>query len=204
MKNISDYLNARLTGLRRMQGSKGVKRARSINNTLRELRTQLTPQRAKSIGRVWGFAPKQATAARGSGGDTIVEVLIALTVLAVAMATNYGIGARSISMGIEAKKRTEALSLAQSQVDYITAAQKNGNLSPYPAHAYFCLLPNSGNVVAKSQADQLCALTNNGATYDIGTKYNSSTKIFTVTAQWDASGAPNGTANLNLYYKLPG
>lgn len=55
------------------------KRARRISNTLSELRTQLTPQLAKSGSGVAGSAGQQGAAA-GVSGYTIVEVMIVLAV----------------------------------------------------------------------------------------------------------------------------
>jgi Tfp pilus assembly protein PilV len=136
-----------------------------------------------------------------SRGDTIVEVMIGLVVLAVAIATVYGISTRSLSTAVETKKRTEALGLAQSQVDYLIAARQAGIVSTYQTSTPYCI-PSYG---AKTNAgnDNLCD-NYNASDYNVGVVYSDATKVFTITAQWPASRAPNGIANLNLYYKLPG
>ena len=58
------------------------KRTRRISHTLSELRTQLTPQFAKSTNRAAGSASRQVSAARVPGGFTITELLVATAVFA--------------------------------------------------------------------------------------------------------------------------
>lgn len=137
-------------------------------------------------------------------GDTIVEVMISLVVLSMILATVYAMGARSLRVGTESNQRTEALSVAQSQIDLLINAK---NLDPNFATNYqvaqpFCLKPDgTKDTSAQSNSNKLCN-SYNGGQYNIGVNYNSN--IFTITAQWPSTDAPNGVANLNLYYKLPG
>jgi prepilin-type N-terminal cleavage/methylation domain-containing protein len=70
------------TRLSKVPGSQE-KRARRISNTLSELRTQLTPQFAKSIVRIPDSARKQGNAACVPGGFTVVELLVTLLVVGV-------------------------------------------------------------------------------------------------------------------------
>src|SRR3569833_1475422 len=112
-------------------------------------------------------------------GDTIVEVMIGLTVLAVAMATVYGIGSRSLHAGIEAKKRTEALGLAQSQIDYLITAAADNKITTYGYNttSFFCIPSYGQRTVVGS--DRVCSDFNgNDGGYDIGIKYDATSKIY--------------------------
>lgn len=137
-------------------------------------------------------------------GDTIIEVMISLVVLSMVLATVYAMGSRSLRTGTEANQRTEALTAAQSQVDLLINAK---NIDPNFATNYqvaqaFCLNPDgTKNTSAQANANKLCN-GYNGSQYNIGVSYSSN--LFIITAQWPSPDAPNGTANLNLYYKLPG
>ena len=52
-------------------------------------------------------------------GDTIVEVMLALTVIGMALGVSYGIANRSLATGQLAQERTEALKLAESQLEIL-------------------------------------------------------------------------------------
>ncbi|MBI1952435.1 type II secretion system protein, partial [Candidatus Saccharibacteria bacterium] len=71
--------------LSKVQGSKDAKRASRISNTVNELRTQLTPQFAKSASSASGSARTQAGATHAPGGFTIAELLIATSIFSVVL-----------------------------------------------------------------------------------------------------------------------
>lgn len=63
------------------------KRTKAYVNTMKEHRSLATQRWAKSVGRVFGFAKKQAKTTRLSGGYTVVEVMIFLTISAMIFVT---------------------------------------------------------------------------------------------------------------------
>lgn len=142
-------------------------------------------------------------------GDTIIEVMVALIVLSMVLATVYALSSRSLRAGTQANQRAEALVLAQSQVDLLTNAK---NTDPdfaanYQTDQAFCINSDaSKNSSAQANDDKLChGYANTG--YNIGVSYSSKASlagVFVVTAQWPSADSPGGVANLNLYYKLPG
>lgn len=52
-------------------------------------------------------------------GDTIVEVMLALTVIGMALGIAYGIANRSLATGRLAQERIEALKLAEGQLEHL-------------------------------------------------------------------------------------
>jgi type II secretory pathway pseudopilin PulG len=52
-------------------------------------------------------------------GDTIIEVLLALTVVGLSLGIAYGITTRSLNIGQNAQERTEAVKLAESQIEIL-------------------------------------------------------------------------------------
>lgn len=154
--------------------------------------------------RLPGSARNQAGAVRSSRGDTIIEVMISMTILSLALTIAYTLSSTSLKSGLESNQRTEALSLAQAQVELLANAKDNDAAftSKYQVSSPFCInLDASKNVTVG--ADQLCS-NFNGAAYNVGISYSSATNVFTITSQWSSPKAPGGVAKLNLYYKLPG
>lgn len=144
---------------------------------------------------------RQGVSARG---DTVVEVMISVTILSLALAGAYSLGSASLRNGLAANQRTEALNLAQSQIELLSNAQTNDPnfASKYQVGTPYCI-NTDGTKNTSVGADQLCA-NFNGSTYNVGISYASSTKVFTITAQWNSTDGPGGKSKLNLYYKLPG
>src|SRR6056297_3410972 len=61
-------------------------------------------------------------------GDTIIEVLLAMSVIGLVLGSSYGIANRSLSIGREAQERTEALNLVETQLERLrTASSIEGN-----------------------------------------------------------------------------
>lgn len=71
------------------------------------------------------FATKKLrTGRRSIGGDTIIEVLIAIAIAAFAIGTAYAIANRSLQRAITARERNEALNHIQSQISALKFRQR--------------------------------------------------------------------------------
>lgn len=57
-------------------------------------------------------------------GDTIIEVLISISVIALVMGMAYGTAARALSTTRSSQERLEALKLAEGQIERIKASDK--------------------------------------------------------------------------------
>jgi prepilin-type N-terminal cleavage/methylation domain-containing protein len=47
-------------------------------------------------------------------GDTIIEVMLAMSIIGIVLGAAFGIANRSVSVGQDAQERTEALKLAET------------------------------------------------------------------------------------------
>lgn len=197
------YKKSRVTNLSKVQGSKGAKRARRISNTLNEFRTKLTQQFAKSIGRVPGFARKQANAVRGSGGDTIVEVVLATAIIATAIGIAYSVANRNLQNGVSAGQRSQALSLASAQIERLKNAylSNSSDLNKYTIDKPFCILSN-GTVEEVNKPDSKCANFNT-TQFSLSVSYKNDNRLFSAKSSWRSNTNTAITDELTLYYKLP-
>ena len=150
-------------------------------------------------------------------GDTIVEILIVLAVIGMALSTSYAIANRSL-LGIrQSQEHSEALQLAQTQLEELRALAAGGTLSPTAftaADPNKCI--NNGvavNGTASPTTTCLFALETltpvpsaSGVGYLVTIKSANSTSPnspnFTISLAWDdVTGA--GKDNVSLTYRLP-
>lgn len=54
-------------------------------------------------------------------GDTLVEVLLAMSVIGLVLGASYAIANRSLATGRNAQEQTEAVKLAESQLEFLRA-----------------------------------------------------------------------------------
>lgn len=142
--------------------------------------------------------------ARSQTGDTIIEVLISICILSVILAGSYVVANHSLQTGIDAAQRSEALALAQKQVEYIKYAANDSTaptnlLSAYEpsTNAPFCIVGTDPlNTPIQSTPCQVGVVP-----YKISTSYTN--PAFTITINWDAVSG-HGQSQMILYYKLPG
>ena len=134
-------------------------------------------------------------------GDTIIEVLLSITILGLVLGGAYALANRNLSSGISAEKRNQALAAAQSQAEFIINAQNTGGsaLDKYKNFSGdFCIL-SDGNPKAKDSNE---CKTYNDQPYSLTVHYSSN--LFTVTAMWTSANSRSDQDKLTLYYKLPG
>lgn len=139
------------------------------------------------------------------GGDTIIEVMLAMTILAVVLATAYATSNHSLQTGFNSQYRDQALSYAQQQVELIKNAD---NTSTAAVNTYqlnqFCVDPSTTQVQSVDSTTKVCpwplgTSSANPSQYSLVDSYSPSAKTFTATVQWQSS---NGITNqVVLYYK---
>jgi hypothetical protein len=130
-------------------------------------------------------------------GDTIVEVMISMVVLALVIAATYSLSTRAFRSGLNSQYRDQAVSYAQQQLELIKEADLNtpqtiDNYTTSPNTA-FCIDPGTK---AKLGAGS-CVIDD---FYTVTYKYDDVKKRFTVTASWDSA---NGTTQQALVYYKP-
>jgi Tfp pilus assembly protein PilV len=165
---------------------------------------------------------------KNSRGDTIIEVVVCTAVIGLALAAGYTLTTHALRTGIAAGQRTEALYLAQGQIEFLKNANRNKvadtkyacptsnpsclDSSDTTQQAPFCInnLNSSYQVAPTNIVDASvgsyfppnpCVNYGNNP-YNVYVQYKPSTKVFTVTSSW-SSFSSNNQDQLNLYYKLP-
>ena len=126
---------------------------------------------------------------KSQAGDTIVEVLIALTILGLALSIAYATASRSLTAIRLANETSNATALAKSQVEQIRSAASLPGIA-------FCFSTVPGN-----EGDQTTANIGNNTDCQVSpykVKITSSGGVYTVNITWDSSG---GTYSLNMVYR---
>lgn len=143
-------------------------------------------------------------------GDTIVEVLLALTVVTSILGGAYITSSRNLNNNRQAQERGEALKVAESQLERLKAAATSGSTAPYTIGTSFCLDSTNGVQSATIPADQadnfdayqsVCTVQGGGPIYYVAI-VRSGADTFTVSIRWDRAGG-NGRDTVTLVYRLP-
>jgi type II secretory pathway pseudopilin PulG len=132
-------------------------------------------------------------------GDTIIEVLLSVTILGLVLALSFTSAGRSLNAGTDAANRNQALAYAQEQVELLRAAANNDTINSYPTDGTpFCINPIDGTKVAVG-SDNQCHLPGQDS-FGIMVKYNTPNQTFSVVSQWQGANGPN---QASLYYQIP-
>lgn len=149
---------------------------------------------------------------RKQAGDTIVEVLIAMTVAAGVLGSSYTVVNRTMANAQQAQEHSEALEIANKQVEYIAAlASSPSAASLMTGHPYKCVDKNSGLPVNQIQINSLAdipisakymaaCISDGSIQYLTAINYNAPTKLFTVYVTW-ANAIGSGNDQVKLVYK---
>ena len=143
-------------------------------------------------------------------GDTIIEVLISTTVLALVLSVSFISATRSLQSGTDAANRNQAVSYAQQQVELIRQAANNGSLANFQINQPFCIDPSNGTKNTSVDSNQVCHIASQ-APFGVGVSYSSLNQTFTVTVKWEGV---NNNSNFNvannsslnqvvIYYQYP-
>ena len=136
-------------------------------------------------------------------GDTIVEVLLAMSVIGLVLGASFGIANRSVRLGQEAQERTEALKIAETQLEMLRSEYKIDATLKDRAAA-FCF--DTANNVADDGSDPCVQQNGSGGEglYDITiTPPPTDDDAYEIRVQWQQLGGRAGAElnNVRLYYK---
>ena len=151
----------------------------------------------------------------GQKGDTIVEVMISMVVLAIVITVAYATSTRSLHASLDSQYRDQAVSYAQQQLELLKNADSNGSavIANYKITTHpFCIKPSDMSILDTSDPSNPCDIPVGGwgssgdATFKISTVYTgdppataSGTRTFAVTVSW--SSAENRPQQTVVYYK---
>lgn len=150
-----------------------------------------------------------------SRGDTIVEVLIAISIVSMVLGGAYGTTRRSLVDTHDAQERSTGVKLIESQIEQLrTLAQTNaGAIFGASVPASFCTTSTSGTLSVVTSSNSACAVGASGTPtsiepiYHLSITQSSSTSgglqytTFSLRAWW-YSATGSGKDNLLMSYRL--
>lgn len=128
-----------------------------------------------------------------SGGDTIVEVLIAVAVISAVLGGAYASAGRSLAGSRQSQERGEALKLVESQLERLKLLGATPAAGVYTAPTPFCL-------DATPAVSSACDDASLGVTYRLAITRPSS-NTFEVKATWERAGG-GGNDEAKLIYRI--
>lgn len=140
---------------------------------------------------------------RRQDGDTIVEVLIAMAVMALVLGGSYATASRALQVGRQAQERTEALKLVEGQVEqikYLSADPTKNIFSTTETN--FCIDNSQKQNIAQFNTFPYRAECFKANLYNVGIQYEAAKHdLFTVRATWDRLGG-GGQDEVIIRYRL--
>jgi Tfp pilus assembly protein PilV len=131
-------------------------------------------------------------------GDTVVEVMISMTVLAVVVGAAYAVSTRSFQIGLNSQYRDQAVSFSQQQLEILKEADNNNpsTISTYTASpgTPFCINPSNETIQSVTSGNCLMS-----SYYTVIDTYDSGAKNFKVVTSWD--DAASHTQQSIIFYK---
>ncbi|MEX0881444.1 MAG: prepilin-type N-terminal cleavage/methylation domain-containing protein [Candidatus Saccharimonadales bacterium] len=134
---------------------------------------------------------------RHQAGDTIVEVMVAITIMGLALGGAYALSNRSFHTSQHTHERIAALSLAQGQIEFLKDRGLKGTVGSLP-NGQFCFDDDNGQTPLASSST---CRTYDNKVYDVAISKSGNT--FTVQVTWAGVGTGRQN-NVILYYKPQG
>jgi type II secretory pathway pseudopilin PulG len=134
------------------------------------------------------------TTHRSQHGDTIVEVLIATAVIGMVMTVSFATAQRSLQVGRRAQERTEALKVAESQVEILKSLAPRATPNIFTASSPFCVTATTIDTVTCSEGPD-SRYTKAITRTDAGTLSTFNVRVF-----WDS--LRGGQEEVILVYKI--
>lgn len=139
-------------------------------------------------------------------GDTIVEVLLAMSIIGIVLGAAFGIANRSVNVGQDAQERTEALKIAESQLEIFKSQYpKDQTIRLRTDQQPFCFDIKAVNSQKNSDDAACSGINGSGASglYSVSIippNATSLSKSYEIRVIWQRiGGGPDN--NLSLYYK---
>ena len=137
---------------------------------------------------------------RNQRGDTIVEVMIALAIISMVLASAYAITSRNVATTQDTQEHNQAQQLVQQQIERLRVLSAANQLSS----PFKCII-GSGASLAPSADATACTLNADGTTgctqepcYRVVVTRNGATGIYEVALTWDGLGGE--TSSVKMVY----
>jgi|SRR5665213_2146865 len=140
-----------------------------------------------------------------SAGDTLIEVMLSATALALVLSVSFVSANRSLRSGTDAANRNQAVQYASQQIELVRLGINDGSLVPVGAGknipaSNFCM-DQTSHLATPVQSSGSCPADSQGI-FGIVDSYDSVKQTFTVTTQWQSSLTAN-TNQVVMYYQDP-
>ena len=147
---------------------------------------------------------------RRQNGDTIIEILISMAILAIVLGTAFVSSSHSLQNGVDSGNRNRAIGYAQEQVEFMksVAYRDPTAAGTYRTDKTFCVSTIDGKtavVDGTTAFDNLCKTyrpAQNNGQFSLKINYDSTSQVSTVTVNWTGGGG-NDQNEVKIYYKLP-
>jgi Tfp pilus assembly protein PilV len=140
----------------------------------------------------------------GQIGDTIIEVLLAITVICTMLGGAYVVTNKSLVSSRDAQERSNALKITESQMERLKKLAASNSDAVFGGASPFCI--KSDNTVAVA-ADAGCKVNTSGAPttsrpqYNLSIARDNATSTFTATTTWEKAHG-GGNNSLRISYKV--
>jgi type II secretory pathway pseudopilin PulG len=129
----------------------------------------------------------------GERGDTIVEVLLSMVVLAIVAGTAYSTSQRNFQAGLNSQQRDVAAGFAQQQIELLKNADTTDTIhGTFESGTDFCIDPASPTTTSAS-CNLPFGASDTDANYKVTDHYDATKKLFTVKLIWLSGNRPQQT-----------
>lgn len=140
---------------------------------------------------------------RRQNGDTLVEIMLAIAIVGMVLGASYATATRALRTGRFAQEQTEALKLAESQLEkvkYIATTNPapgtaNDVFNANAGQNIFCIDDNFAKVLTTSPS---CS--NISGIYKVAITYTSAESLFNAVVTWQRPQATDGSVQVS--YRL--
>ncbi len=140
-------------------------------------------------------------------GDTIIEVMLAMAIIGAVLGAAFGIANRNMQIAQTSKERTEALKLAESQIELLKAGYEADSSIVSSAFSQGFCMRYDGSTIQALPAEDASQCPKQGL-YTIRIDKPDPLTIgspYVVQITWDRIGTSSTEpGNVTLYYKLIG
>ena len=145
-------------------------------------------------------------------GDTIVEVLLTIAIIASVLAGAFTVTQKSAIAVRDSQERSEMLQILQGQVERVRylALKTSSTTDPLYNSGYFCINTTNSRVNFSgpltdnySNYHANCKSLGTAGLYNVAVSYNPSptSEVFTFIGTWDSLNGSKG--NVQLSYRIP-
>jgi type II secretory pathway pseudopilin PulG len=140
-----------------------------------------------------------------AAGDTIVEVLIAMAVVSLVLASAFVVVSRTLRNAQQAREHTEALQLLQGQLEQAKALAKTPGNQIFTGSTVFCISSTGtfvaigGSTLPAASYPAQCSVGAVAGGYKVGI-VRGANNVFTAKANWQ--GPTGAQDEVSLIYRL--